>query len=403
MINLKSLDIEEIFKMEKPLIDDIFMQYKSMLKSKEIYYDVVINEISKSRDLYDGEVPYSNYLEDKIQYGLLRLILSRNLSKQQGEKLYYSDENSVSLINIYLKDVFSQPILTKKYREELLVKSCNGDLESRKKLIECNLRIVVITAIRYIGNGMDFLDMVQEGNIALQNALDNFSLEKNTNFWNYLYLSINRRIRLKIMQLNNNAKHISQLDENTDDDFVDNSFEDLFVNSELNESLIEFIDKCHLTGMEYSVLRLVFGIDGAQTMTLNEIGKIYGITSQCASIYYRSALKKLKDRAARLQKDSDEVKRQDYICSHKKDLNILRIFIPYCTISDINKVLPRLTMFELQVIRFYSASVADNLVSSYKPVELYTILSKEIIPKAERILKEMEIINKSKTKQKNVK
>ena len=85
---------------------------------------------------------------------------------------------STDPIREYLKEIGSIPLLTQEQEQDLAKRKSEGDAEAGKKLVEANLRLVVSIAKRYTGRGMSFLDLVQEGNIGVMNAVEKFDYTK---------------------------------------------------------------------------------------------------------------------------------------------------------------------------------------------------------------------------------
>lgn len=88
-------------------------------------------------------------------------------------------------VRMYLKEIGRVPLLTSEEEKELAERMSQGDEEAKNKLIEANLRLVVSIAKRYVGKGMFFLDLIQEGNIGLMKAVDKFDYEKGFKFSTY--------------------------------------------------------------------------------------------------------------------------------------------------------------------------------------------------------------------------
>ncbi|MBQ7989502.1 MAG: RNA polymerase sigma factor RpoD [Oscillospiraceae bacterium] len=88
-------------------------------------------------------------------------------------------------VKIYLRDIGKVPLLTTEQETELAKKMKEGDTKARKKLAEANLRLVVSIAKRYVGRGMQFLDLIQEGNLGLIKAVEKFDYEKGFKFSTY--------------------------------------------------------------------------------------------------------------------------------------------------------------------------------------------------------------------------
>lgn len=89
------------------------------------------------------------------------------------------------LVRIYMQEIRSIPLLTAQQERELAKSMLEGNAEARRKLIEANLRLVVSIAKKYMGRGVDFLDMIQEGNLGLIRAVDKFDYRRGYKFSTY--------------------------------------------------------------------------------------------------------------------------------------------------------------------------------------------------------------------------
>lgn len=88
-------------------------------------------------------------------------------------------------VRMYLKEIGKIPLLTAEEEVELAKRMEAGDEEAKKRLAEANLRLVVSIAKRYVGRGMLFLDLIQEGNLGLMKAVEKFDYEKGFKFSTY--------------------------------------------------------------------------------------------------------------------------------------------------------------------------------------------------------------------------
>ena len=88
-------------------------------------------------------------------------------------------------VKVYLKEIGRVPLLTAEEEIELATRMKNGDVEAKKRLSEANLRLVVSIAKRYVGRGMQFLDLIQEGNLGLIKAVEKFDYTKGFKFSTY--------------------------------------------------------------------------------------------------------------------------------------------------------------------------------------------------------------------------
>ena len=88
-------------------------------------------------------------------------------------------------VKVYLKDIGKVPLLSSEEEVDLAIRISNGDIAARQRLSEANLRLVVSIAKRYLGRGMQFLDLIQEGNLGLIKAVDKFDYTKGFKFSTY--------------------------------------------------------------------------------------------------------------------------------------------------------------------------------------------------------------------------
>ncbi|MBQ8339986.1 MAG: sigma-70 family RNA polymerase sigma factor, partial [Clostridia bacterium] len=88
-------------------------------------------------------------------------------------------------VRMYLKEIGKVPLLTAEREKELAGRMAEGDDTAKTELVEANLRLVVSIAKRYVGKGMFFLDLIQEGNLGLMKAVDKFDYTKGYKFSTY--------------------------------------------------------------------------------------------------------------------------------------------------------------------------------------------------------------------------
>ena len=88
-------------------------------------------------------------------------------------------------VRLYLKEIGKVPLLSNERERELAERMMNGDMQAKTELVEANLRLVVSIAKRYVGRGMFFLDLIQEGNLGLMKAVDKFDYTKGYKFSTY--------------------------------------------------------------------------------------------------------------------------------------------------------------------------------------------------------------------------
>lgn len=257
-------------------------------------------------------------------------------------------------VRMYLKEIGKVPLLSADEEINLAQRMENGDEEAKRRLAEANLRLVVSIAKRYVGRGMLFLDLIQEGNLGLIKAVEKFDYKKGYKFSTYatwwirqaitraiadqartiripvhMVETINKLIRVTRQMLQELGREplpeeiaremgmsvdkvreimkISQepvsletpIGEEEDShlgDFIPD--DDAQAPAEaaaftlLKEQLIDVLDT--LTPREEKVLRLRFGLDDGRARTLEEVGKEFNVTRERIRQIEAKALRKLR-------------------------------------------------------------------------------------------------------------
>ena len=109
-------------------------------------------------------------------------------TEEELENIEMAVPDGVSIedpVRMYLKEIGKVPLLTAEEEKDLAMKMEAGDMEAKKRLAEANLRLVVSIAKRYVGRGMLFLDLIQEGNLGLIKAVEKFDYRKGYKFSTY--------------------------------------------------------------------------------------------------------------------------------------------------------------------------------------------------------------------------
>ena len=257
-------------------------------------------------------------------------------------------------VRMYLKEIGVVPLLSNEEEKELAIAVENGDLEAKQRLAEANLRLVVSIAKRYVGRGMQFLDLIQEGNMGLMKAVDKFDYSKGFKFSTYatwwirqaitraiadqartiripvhMVETINKLVReqrnllqelgqdptpeqiaermdmtpdkvreiLKIAQepvsleTPIGEEDDSHLGDFIEDEVIENPV-DYTTRVVLREQLDEALDT--LTDREENVLRLRFGLDDGKMRTLEDVGKVFNVTRERIRQIEAKALRKLR-------------------------------------------------------------------------------------------------------------
>jgi len=257
-------------------------------------------------------------------------------------------------VKMYLKDIGKVPLLSAEEETELARRMQEGDEEAKKLLSEANLRLVVSIAKRYVGRGMLFLDLIQEGNLGLMKAVEKFDYTKGFKFSTYatwwirqaitraiadqartiripvhMVETINRQIRVsrallqelgreptpseiaeamgvpedKVVEIQKIAQDPVSLEtpigEEEDSHLVDFIEDDKTIApgdvaayAMLKEQLIGVLHK--LTPREEMVLRLRYGIDDGRARTLEEVGREFNVTRERIRQIEAKALRKLR-------------------------------------------------------------------------------------------------------------
>lgn len=257
-------------------------------------------------------------------------------------------------VRMYLKEIGKVPLLSAEEEIELAKKMEQGDEEAKKRLCEANLRLVVSIAKRYVGRGMLFLDLIQEGNLGLIKAVEKFDWRKGYKFSTYatwwirqaitraiadqartiripvhMVETINKLIRIsrqllqelgreprpeeiakemdlpveKVREILKIAQEpvsletpIGEEEDSHLGDFIPDDDApapaEAAAFSMLKEQLIEVLDT--LTPREQKVLRLRFGLDDGRARTLEEVGKKFDVTRERIRQIEAKALRKLR-------------------------------------------------------------------------------------------------------------
>ena len=257
-------------------------------------------------------------------------------------------------VRMYLKEIGRIPLLTYEEEVELAKRIEAGDQSAKDQLAEANLRLVVSIAKRYVGRGMQFLDLIQEGNMGLIKAVDKFEHKKGFKFSTYatwwirqaitraiadqartiripvhMVETINKLVRAqrqlvqelgrdplpeevaelmnmdveKVREVQKIAQEpvsletpIGEEEDSHLGDFIPDeeilSPSDAATNTMLREQLISVLDT--LTDRERKVLALRFGLDDGRTRTLEEVGQAFDVTRERIRQIEAKALRKLK-------------------------------------------------------------------------------------------------------------
>ncbi len=140
----------------------------------KLYEELEDNGISFEGDLSNEEI-------NEIEHEVEKFGAGENMERiLEQEGLAIDDP-----VRLYLKEIGKVPLLTSEKEKELAERMMSGDEKAKTELVEANLRLVVSIAKRYVGRGMFFLDLIQEGNLGLMKAVDKFDYTKGYKFSTY--------------------------------------------------------------------------------------------------------------------------------------------------------------------------------------------------------------------------
>ena len=282
------------------------------------------------------------------------------------EKVYMDDIADDS-VRLYLREIGKIPLLTAEEELELAHKVVAGEKRAKDKMAEANMRLVVSIAKRYVGRGLDLLDLIQEGNTGLLRAVEKFDPDKGFKFSTYatwwirqaitraiadqartiripvhMVETINKLLRTqrrltqelnreptneeiaaameieveKVEHIMKIKQDISSLDASVRDDEEDSVLADFIEDEDTispEESATNQLLKEHvkdmlgaLTEREQKILKLRFGLEDGKSHTLEEVGQEFSVT--------RERIRQIEAKAlAKLRKHKDAKKLHDYI------------------------------------------------------------------------------------------
>lgn len=342
------------------------------IEQKDIF--AAIADIPDNVDLLD--TLYGELAEAKIEIGGVTepdvKELSDEWAVEDGEEIVidekmYLDDIADDSVRLYLREIGKIPLLSAEEELALAQRVVAGDKEAKDQMAEANMRLVVSIAKRYVGRGLDLLDLIQEGNTGLLRAVEKFDPDKGFKFSTYatwwirqaitraiadqartiripvhMVETINKLLRTqrrltqelnreptndeiaKAMEIDvDKVEHImkikqdiSSLDASVRDDEEDSVLGDFIEDEDTispEESATNQLLKEHvktllsgLTDREQKILKLRFGLEDGKSHTLEEVGQEFSVT--------RERIRQIEAKAlAKLRKHKDSRKLMDYL------------------------------------------------------------------------------------------
>ena len=351
MASDKKLDLRELI--ERGRAKGTLSNSEIMEALEDVDYD--IDQIDKLYDNLENMGIEITWYLDTPDFENIGSEAEQYESAEEMEKMLSQEGLSIDdPVRMYLKEIGKVPLLSTEKELELAEKMSQGDEKAKQELVEANLRLVVSIAKRYVGKGMFFLDLIQEGNLGLMKAVDKFDYNKGYKFSTYatwwIRQAITRaiadqartiRIPVHMVETIHKVSRISRqllqrlgreptADEiaremnmspekvreilkiaqdpvsletpigEEEDSHLGDFIEDVDSPAPaeaasytlLREQLSEVLHT--LTPREEQVLRLRFGLDDGRTRTLEEVGKVFNITRERIRQIEAKALRKMR-------------------------------------------------------------------------------------------------------------
>ena len=334
---------------------------KELLESGKQKGRLTTKEISDALEELDYDVEQVDKLYDTFEAYNIEIVEDDGgesiapASNEELESVLSADGISIDdPVKVYLKEIGRVPLLSAEEEVELAIRMSEGDVAAKKRLSEANLRLVVSIAKRYVGRGMQFLDLIQEGNLGLIKAVEKFDHTKGFKFSTYATWWIRqaitraiadqaRTIRIpvhmvetinKVKKVNSQLLHengheptneqiaeklempvekvreimrvaqepvsletpIGEEEDSHLGDFIPDEDapapSDVASHTMLKEQLAGGLST--LTPREEKVLRLRFGLEDGRSRTLEEVGKEFNVTRERIRQIEAKALRKLR-------------------------------------------------------------------------------------------------------------
>jgi RNA polymerase primary sigma factor len=349
-VDISLPDVEELHKLVQDGTEKGFLTYDEIVAGLEEV------DLSKEQieDFYTYLIDHSVELVEGEQHKHPPHEQPALAEEEKGPKLDLSVEPSLDSLRLYLREIGKVPLLTADQEVYLAKRIERGDMSAKTHMIEANLRLVVSIAKSYLGRGLSFLDLIQEGSLGLIRAVEKFDYRKGYKFSTYATWWIRQavtraiadkartiRIPVHMVEKLNKVVHIErqlvqrlgrepqpeeialELEMTTEEvreilrmaqlpvslekpigeeeeselgDFVqDEQAESPFDTASVQlrrEDIQKALDS--LPERERKVIELRFGLTGAQPCTLEEVGKAFGVTRERIRQIENNTLKRLE-------------------------------------------------------------------------------------------------------------
>lgn len=331
-------------------LNEILKQITEQYSSKG---SITTNTLCDIMEKYETTPNQMDYVYKYIAEAGIQIIDEAERDKELYEQAL-SDIGLDDPVKMYLKDIGRVPLLSADDEIELARKMQEGDEEAKRQLSEANLRLVVSIAKRYVGRGMLFLDLIQEGNLGLMKAVEKFDYQKGFKFSTYatwwirqaitraiadqartiripvhMVETINKLTRVSRIllqkygreptpaeiarEMNITEERVREIQKIAQDpvsietpigeeedsrlgDFIEDETtvtpSDSVSTTMLKETLLNVLNS--LTPREEKVLRLRYGVDDGRPRTLEEVGREFNVTRERIRQIEAKALRKLR-------------------------------------------------------------------------------------------------------------
>ena len=290
---------------------------RSLIESGKANGKLTTREINDALEQLDFDVEKVDKLYDTLESLNIDIVDDIDLSDLDGKDFDGEhDEDDDALLSVegisiddpvkvYLKEIGRVPLLTPEEEIELAERMAKGDPYARKRLSEANLRLVVSIAKRYVGRGMQFLDLIQEGNLGLIKAVETYKEDYGSRLATYAARCIDNELLMHFRAKKKTSKEVS-LYEPIGTDKEGNQIQLLDVVVSEDEDVVELLEQDRkvrrlneiipqtLSGRELFIIINRYGLYGKKTMTQREIARKLGISRSYVSRIEKRAIEKLR-------------------------------------------------------------------------------------------------------------